>query len=49
MIAAIAMGRGVLPPPATFAIGIMMMAMVIHFMLSWVYALIYGWAFGGSS
>ncbi|TDX28363.1 hypothetical protein DFO67_11063 [Modicisalibacter xianhensis] len=47
MIAAIVMGRGVLPPPATFAIGIMAMAMAIHFMLSWVYALIYGWAFGG--
>lgn len=47
MIAAIVMGRGVLPPPATFSISIMMMAMAIHFMLSWVYALIYGWAFGG--
>ncbi|MHB0774591.1 hypothetical protein [Halomonas sp. WWR20] len=47
MVAAIVMGRDVLPPPATFAIGIMMLAMAIHFMLSWVYALIYGWVFGG--
>ncbi|TDX22140.1 hypothetical protein DFO67_13123 [Modicisalibacter xianhensis] len=47
MIAAIVMGRDVLPPPANFAIGIMMLAMAIHFMLSWVYALVYGWVFGG--
>jgi hypothetical protein len=47
MIAAMAYGREVLPPPATFDFGIMMAAMIIHFMLSWVFALAFGWAFGG--
>lgn len=42
MIAAMAMGREVLPPPASFAIGPMMVAMVIHFMLSIIYGLIVG-------
>jgi hypothetical protein len=43
MIAAMAMGREVLPPPATFDIGIMMSAMMIHFPLSIVYGLLLGW------
>ena len=34
MIAAIGMGKGVLPPPATFDLGIMMIAMVIHLVLA---------------
>lgn len=34
MIAAIAMGEGVLPPPASFDLMIVMVAMVIHFLLS---------------
>jgi len=39
MIAAIVLGEGVLPPPATFAPGIVAVAMVLHFVLSIVYAL----------
>ncbi len=38
MIAAIGMGDGVLPPPATFDAGIMMVAMLIHFSLSVIFA-----------
>lgn len=34
MIAAIVMGEGVLPPPATFDLMVLMAAMVVHFMLS---------------
>lgn len=34
MIAAIVMGEGVLPPPATFDLGVLMAAMAVHFMLS---------------
>ena len=40
MIAAIGMGPGVLPPPDTFALVPMLVAVVIHFMLSIVLALI---------
>lgn len=40
MIAAMAMGREVLPPPADFALAPMMVAMIIHFMLSIVYGFI---------
>jgi hypothetical protein len=47
MIAAMVLGRDVLPPPAPFALGIMMVAMIIHFMLSWAYAFLFAWAFGG--
>jgi hypothetical protein len=43
MIAAMALGRDVLPPPATFAIGIMMTAMMIHFVLSVIYGVLFGW------
>lgn len=41
MIAAIVLGEGVLSPPATFAPGIVAVAMVLHFVLSIVYALIF--------
>lgn len=47
MIAAMVMGREVLPPPGTFSFTIMMVAMMIHFLLSWVYAFLYAWVFGG--
>jgi uncharacterized membrane protein YagU involved in acid resistance len=43
MIAAMFLGKNVLPPPASFDMGIMMTAMMIHFMLSIVYGLILGW------
>lgn len=43
MIAAMILGEGVLPPPATFDIGIMMAAMMVHFILAIVYGLIVGW------
>jgi hypothetical protein len=47
MIAAMVLGQGVLPPPATFALGIMVTALVIHFLLSWIYAAAFDWVFGG--
>jgi hypothetical protein len=47
MIAAMAMGQGVLPPPATFDFGVFMAAMFIHFALSWLLAAVFAWAFGG--
>lgn len=40
MIAAIGMGKDVLPPPATFSAGVLIVAMIIHFILSIVYAVI---------
>ncbi len=40
MIAAIGMGKEVLPPPATFDLGIIFVAMLIHFALAIVYGLI---------
>lgn len=40
MMAAIVLGRGVLPPPDTFDIGIVMTAMMLHFALAVVYAYI---------
>lgn len=42
MIAAMVMGKDVLPPPATFNLGIMMVAMMIHFVTSIVLAAILG-------
>lgn len=39
MIAAIVMGKGVLPPPATFAGGVFVAALVVHFVLSIAFAL----------
>ena len=44
MMAAIVMGEAVLPPPASFDLGIMAVAMMVHFPLSIVFALILGWA-----
>ncbi len=41
MIAAIAMGEGVLPPPATFDMTIVLVAVVVHFVLSLVLAFIF--------
>ncbi len=43
MIAAMVMGKGVLPPPATFDIGVLMAAMAVHFPLSVVFTLILAW------
>jgi hypothetical protein len=43
MIAAIVMGEGVLPPPATFAAGIFLVAAVVHFALSAIYGVAVGW------
>ncbi len=43
MIAAIVMGEGVLPPPATFDVGVLMAAMAVHLPLSIVFALILAW------
>jgi uncharacterized membrane protein YagU involved in acid resistance len=40
MIAAMVLGRDVLPPPATFDFGILMTAMMVHFALSILYAII---------
>jgi hypothetical protein len=34
MMAAIVLGEGVLPPPATFDLGVIMAAMGLHFVLS---------------
>jgi uncharacterized membrane protein YagU involved in acid resistance len=41
MIAAIAMGEGVLPPPATFDLTILLVAMLVHFALSLVLAFVF--------
>jgi hypothetical protein len=41
MMAAIVLGKGVLPPPATFAPAVLAVAMALHFVLSIVYALIF--------
>ncbi|MFW6078500.1 MAG: hypothetical protein ACODAE_02695 [Gemmatimonadota bacterium] len=43
MIAAIAMGREVLPPPATFEAGIFITAMIVHFALSIIYGIVLAW------
>ena len=40
MIAAIALGQGVLPPPGTFDLGIVLVAVLVHFALSIIYGLI---------
>lgn len=49
MIAAIALGEGVLPPPDTFDAGIVAVAMAIHFVLSVLLAVVLGWAISRSS
>jgi hypothetical protein len=46
MMAAIVMGREVLPPPATFDAGVLIVAMIVHFVLSLVYAFIFAWIVG---
>jgi hypothetical protein len=43
MIAAMLLGKEVLPPPADFDAGIMMTAMLIHFPLSIILGLVAGW------
>lgn len=46
MIAAIAMGRDVLPQPgaaATFNLTVLIVAMIVHFVLAVIYAAILGW------
>lgn len=43
MMAAMFMGRQVLPPPDTFDAVILMVAMLIHFPLAIIYAFILGW------
>lgn len=49
MIAAIAMGEGVLPPPATFDFGILMVAIILHLVLSVIYAIILALIINGMS
>ena len=49
MIAAIGMGEGVLPPPATFDAVIMMVAMLIHFGLSVALAFVFAFIVRGIS
>lgn len=44
MMAAMVLGPGILPPPADFSLVATMTAMMIHFPLSIVYALVLGWA-----
>lgn len=41
MIAAIVMGKGVLPPPATFDLAIFLVAMAVHFTLSILLGIIF--------
>ncbi len=43
MIAAMILGKDVLPPPAGFDPGVMMAAMVVHFMFSVAYGLLGAW------
>ncbi|MCJ8163220.1 hypothetical protein MKJ04_00090 [Pontibacter sp. E15-1] len=47
MIGAIALGKGVLPPPATFDIGVVLVAIVLHMILSIVYAAVIGFLVKG--
>lgn len=47
MMAAIVMGEGVLPPPATFDLTIMMVGMLVHFVLSAVLGAAFGLVLGG--
>lgn len=44
MMAAMLMGKEILPPPADFSLPATAVAMMIHFPLSLVYAVILGWA-----
>lgn len=47
MIAAMVMGKGVLPPPATFDGVIMAVAMMTHLVLSVLLAFVLGWLISG--
>ncbi len=49
MIAAIGMGKSVLPPPATFDAGIMLIAMLIHYSLSLIFAFVFAFIARGRS
>lgn len=40
MIAAIILGKEVLPPPATFDLGVLMAAIMLHLVLSAIYAIV---------
>lgn len=44
MMAAMVMGEAVLPPPATFDVTVVMVAMIVHFMLSVALAIAFAWA-----
>lgn len=41
MIGAIALGEAVLPPPATFDLGVLLAALAVHFVLAIVYGIIF--------
>lgn len=43
MMAAMVMGKSVLPPPASFDVMIFTIAMIVHFVLSVVLALVFAW------
>lgn len=43
MMAAMVLGQSALPPPASFSMGIMLVAMIVHMMFSAVYGLIGAW------
>lgn len=43
MIGAIVMGRDVLPPPATFDLGVVTGAVIVHLILAIIYAFILAW------
>lgn len=49
MMAAIVLGPDVLPPPATFNLGIFVTALVVHFTLSVVFAGVLAWIVDGWS
>lgn len=46
MIGAIALGKAVLPPPATFSVGVVAVAMIVHFVLSAIYGVVLGLIIG---
>ncbi len=43
MIAAMVLGRGVLPPPATFSLGVALVALVVDILLAIVYVFVLSW------
>ena len=43
MMAAMVMGKGVLPPPASFDMMIVMVGMMVHLVLSVILAIVLGW------